>query len=1679
MRKIFLSIFILSSFFATAQLNNSWIDYSKTYYKFKVGKSGLFRINQSTLSTIGLGNTPVEQFQLWRNGEQIMLYTSTATGALPNNGYIEFWGKRNDGIADKPLYLKPEYQLCDSFSLVSDTSVFFLTVNTNTSANLRFITQANNIAGNTLSAEPYFMRTVAAPYRERINGGYAVKVGEFVYSASYEVGEGWTSYDAAPGFDLYKEFTGLNVYTAAPTNSVSFYIAAFGNALNARRFKVKFFNNVILDEQMDFFDTVKTRIENMPLSLLQSPDYLQVAMNGNSSVPTDRVVVANLELTYPSKFNFNNQRNFNFSLPATTTGNYLVIDNFNYGSTAPTLYNLTDGTRYVGDITVAGKVRFVLPSSTLQKREFTLVNEEAINISTVNTLTPKSFLNVTATANQGTYLIISNPVLYNDGNGNNYVDLYKQYRSSATGGGYTAKVYDIDELTDQFAFGIKNHPAAIRDFIRYANTNFTVTPKYTLLIGRGVSSFEQRTYENDPLMAKVDLVPTFGWPASDNLLVSEPGTFVPIIPVGRIAAINGLEVKNYLDKVKEYEQVQANSTSTIDNKAWMKNVIHVIGGSDNIENDQFSGYMNSYKAIIEDTLFGGKVETFVKATTSAVEQANGERIEQLINNGVSEIGYFGHSSANTLAFNLSSPDTYTNQGKYPIFNISGCSAGNFFTFDPTRIDNNLSISEKYVLAPNRGSIAFIASTHLGIPPFLHFYNTELYNNTARRMYGNTIGNQIKAGLQALGGNPTALNFYMRIHLEEINLHGDPAIKINTFAAPDYVVEAQNVKISPNLITVADPSFTLNVKTMNIGKAINDSIKLLITRKLANDSVNIIYNQLIPATRFADSLTFTIPINPITDKGQNKITVTVDADNKVAELSETNNSITKEFFIYEDEIRPISPYNFSIVNQQNITFTASTANPLSAQRQYVMEVDTTELFNSLFKKQYTTNGAGGLVQFTPTNISFVDSTVYYWRTSMVPLSGSQPIWNSFSFIYLANSSAGFSQAHYYQHKKSTYSPTIKLDDDRAFKFTDKNRNLYIRTGLYPATDYDRIDVILDYDLLELYGCKYSSLQFMVYDPNTMQPVKNFNTSDTAGSWPICSSPSRNSFEFPYDEPVYRKRAMDFIDNIPNGYYVSITNLGNANVNTSFIANWQTDQATLGANKSLYHKLKSIGFTKIDSFTRNLPFTYFYKKNDNSYVPKQVMGTSASDQLSSTFVVPVKNNNGTIESPAFGPAKSWSALHWRGKSQDAILTDKVKIEVVGITQAGNQVLLATVNPATDTSLAFVNALTYPFIKLRMQNSDPINATPNQLQFWRVNASFIPEGAIAPNIVFKAKDTVELGEMVDFAVAFKNISTTAFDSLKVKFTITDKNNVAQNIAIPKQKALLSNDTLVVRYTIDTRNLAGNNTINVVVNPNNDQPEQYSYNNFIFKDFYVQEDRQNPLLDVTFDGVHILNRDIVAGKPHILVKLKDESKFLALKDTSLLKLSVRFPDGSVRYYPFGSNMQFTPANLSGGDNVATIDFTPEFTEDGDYELLVSGKDGAGNKAGNLEYRVIFSIINTPMISNMLNYPNPFTTSTAFVFTITGSEVPQNLRIQILTITGKVVKEITKADLGELHVGRNITEYKWDGTDMYGQALGNGVYLYRVITNLNGKALDKYRSEGDNTDKYFKAGYGKMYLMR
>ncbi len=163
MKRIILFFLLISGLHAGAQsFNNEWIDYSKTYYKFKIGASGLYRINQPVLAGSGLGSVPAEQFQLWRNGQQIPLYTSVQTGTMSGSDYIEFWGDMNDSKPDKDLYRITDHQLNDKWSMETDTACFFLTVNPG-SGNLRLAPAANTVPC-ALTPEPFVMHTAGKSY---------------------------------------------------------------------------------------------------------------------------------------------------------------------------------------------------------------------------------------------------------------------------------------------------------------------------------------------------------------------------------------------------------------------------------------------------------------------------------------------------------------------------------------------------------------------------------------------------------------------------------------------------------------------------------------------------------------------------------------------------------------------------------------------------------------------------------------------------------------------------------------------------------------------------------------------------------------------------------------------------------------------------------------------------------------------------------------------------------------------------------------------------------------------------------------------------------------------------------------------------------------------------------------------------------------------------------------------------------------------------------------------------------------------------------------------------------------------------------------------------------------------------------------------------------------------------
>jgi hypothetical protein len=1702
MKKLFTLILILSTTTGFAQsYYNEWINPSLTYYKFKVATEGLYRIPQSSLAAIGLNGVPAQQFKLWRNGQEVKVYTSVASGALPANGYIEFWGEPNDGKPDRPMYLNPIFQHRDKLSLQTDTAAYYLTVS-GASPNLRMTDVANNVAGNVLPAEPYFMYTKGNYFKSQINYGFAAVVGEYVYSSAYDKGEFWSSPTFAPRDSttgvpnsLLSQANSLFPYTAGP--AATFTFGAVGNALNTRSIQVKINNTAVIDTVCDFFNDVVASTNFSPTLLNGGTADLEFI--NTSGTQTDRTVASFYEITYPRLFNFGGAANFKFTLPANPAGYFLQITNFNPSSTQPVLYDFTNGERFIGDITSPGLVRFALPAKA-QERQLVLASQAASNYTVIDgsAFRTKNFIDFNDVNNQGNYLIITSPLLYTGGtNGVNPIDEYKKYRSSAVGGGYNVKVVEIDELVDQFAFGIKKHPLSIKNFLRFAKAKFAGPPQYALLIGHGITYDAYLVTQYTPESERLNMIPTFGWPASDNMLATADGqSSIPQIPIGRLSVVSAVEIEHYLEKVKEYESAQKNSPNTIAGRAWMKNIIHVTGASDSYLGTVLCSYMESYKQIVEDTLIGGNVTVFCKNSADPNEQLSNDRIGQLFEEGLSMVTYFGHSSSTTLEFNLDNPSAYNNPGKYPIFSVNGCNAGNFYLYDPQRFTFNETLSEKFTLAKQRGGVAFIASTHFGIVNYLNIYLNSMYTLMGKSDYGAPLGKLHRDACERMMQIAGFSDFYARLNAEELTLHGDPALQFNFGKLPDYVLEKPQVRISPQFISIASDNFTANVKIYNIGRAIDDSITLKIEQKYPDGSTAIIFTKRMKGIHFTDSLSVTIPIVGTRDKGQNFLTLTIDADGEIAEQDESNNTITTDFFIYEDEAKPAYPYDYSIISQQNQKLYASTANPFSNLKTYTMEMDTTTAFNSPAKVTKTITSVGGVLEFDP-GVTLKDSTVYYWRTSFVPAAGGEYRWNLSSFIFLNGSSSGFNQSHYFQHTASK-AEKMSLATDRNWKFGAVINNLFVRNGIFGTSAFSANDLSVSVNgeiTAVRSACLGHSIVFNVFHPVTFKPWLNVDENGQnlhlyGSADANCAEDRYHNFEFSYMDPTARKAAMDFMDAIPNGYFVVARSFDYDNTN-SYSSTWRADTLLYGSNNSLYHKLAQAGFANIDSVNAPKSWGFVYKKGEPTFTPKSQVSTGLFDRVQFPIDCLTPDSIGYITSPAFGPAKAWKQVHWRGESMEATPGDNPSVTVIGVAAGGLETPLFNMDKGTqDYDISSISAAQYPYIKLKMRNTDSISLTPYQLRYWRLDYDAIPEGALIPNIYFKSKDpaksvdSLDIGEPLNFGIAFKNISGVAFDSLRLKMYILDNGFQNHPVILPKRKPLIAGDSVRFDYTIETKDYPGMNTLYIDFNPDGDQPEQFHFNNFLFRNFYVRPDKTNPLLDVTFDNVHILNKDIVSAKPHIQIKLKDEAKFLLLNDTGDIVVQVRFPGNTIRTFHFGTDtLKFTPAS-SGADNTASIDFYPQFLDqinpEGDeYELIVSGKDRSDNKAGTTQYKVIFRVIGKPMISNLLNYPNPFTTSTAFVFTITGSEIPQNMKIQILTVTGKIVREITKEELGPLHIGRNITEYKWDGTDQFGQRLGNGVYLYRFVTQLNGIKMDKYKAEGDNTDKYFKGGYGKMYLMR
>ncbi|MDH5382861.1 MAG: hypothetical protein OEW75_18545, partial [Cyclobacteriaceae bacterium] len=603
-----------------------------------------------------------------------------------------------------------------------------------------------------------------------------------------------------------------------------------------------------------------------------------------------------------------------------------------------------------------------------------------------------------------------------------------------------------------------------------------------------------------------------------------------------------------------------------------------------------------------------------------------------------------------------------------------------------------------------------------------------------------------------------------------------------------------------------------------------------------------------------------------------------------------------------------------------------------------------------------------------------------------------------------------------------------------------------------------------------ACRNNTINFIAFDRETANPYLSFgDISSSQIDLKSCGkSPYLiNSFAFSEIETGTRD-LQTYLDGVSAGDSVVVFTIGNVNF-LSWTAGMKAKMTELGFNAT---------FITDNGLTTGAPMIGYGAKGGVVGSAKVVIPTTlplADQQLIYLHKVEGKSIHGRLTSPKIGPALSWGSFFKNLKGLDDPVTDKNSVRIFSQTGALQTEHLSSVLPGVN-DLSFVDPLLYPVVQLELSTSDSIGNTPVQAKRWTVLYTPSPEGVVwgGPELVTPLQKSE--GEPVALTFYFMNLSPYYFpDSLTVNYEVVNQGSGARSLQQVRIIAPLPGDTTAFDLNFITKGFQGKNDLDLMVNPGV-TPEQFLGNNQIKLNGFMEVggDFFNPLIDVSFDGRKILNGDLVSSTPLITINLEDDNAYLPLSDTTFLDFYMAEEGGTYKRVSY-SQLGVTWEVKNGGKHLV-VNYESGYLNTGSYRLKVVAKDASGNYAGAEPYEIQFEVVNESTITRFYPYPNPFTDKMRFVFTITGDAIPDEFSIRILTITGRVVREIGLSEFGPIYVGNNMSEFYWDGTDQNGDRLGNGVYLYKVTARINGKEVDLNAKHGD---RGFKNGIGKIYLAR
>lgn len=1632
-RLIFTFFGLFSAFSGFSQYGNEWVKFNQPYYKISVAKDGLYRLTTTDLQNAGfpVATTNPQQIQIFHRGiEQPIRVAGELDGTLNPGDYIEFYGQKNTGVSDRELY-QPSTQPHQYYNLYSDTTAYFLTVSTTTPGlRMSFFSEVNF----GLPAESFHTDQKLLLITNDYNTG--TRYLEFIQNTFFETGEGWTGQELSSGNSLTYTLTDINNTSQSSGNPI-LEVQVVGRQEASHNVEVwvgPSSPSRLFGQQSLYGAQVVTLNGALNWSDI-GPDgrlFVQVKSTGSGS----RISASYVKLQYPQTFNAAGATEKVFTLnPNPGNKSYLEITN-----AAPNtqLFDVTDPNNVVA-IDPKG-------TTTLKPVIDNTVASRKIFATSVFTTPPVKRVSFRTLGPSGEYVIISNKALmkpaapYTDP-----VKAYAAYRASAEGGSYDTLTVDMDQLYNQFNYG-EISPLAITRFMRYLVEQGN--PKYLFLIGKGLDVW-YNYHRNPSAFALKDLVPTAGMPASDIYFtagLTGDNPYEPAVPTGRITASSPQDVAAYLNKVKEMESQPFDGL-------WRKNILHLSGGIQTGEPAKFAGYLKEIEPIAQEFYLGGHV-TALSKTNIGFELFN---ISDYVNDGLNLVTLFGHSSPGTNDVNIgfvSAPDLgYNNPGKYPMFLINGCNAGDFFALT-TRY------GEDWINTPNKGAVGFMANTSFGFEDMLLTYSHTFYSVG----YGDSvfihkgIGDVQKEVVKQTTNNNSSLR--MVTQAQQMLLLGDPAVSLFGTNKPDYEVNRANVfaeSYTADPITAVSDSFALNIVVRNFGRAKEDTLDIRVTR-LLSDNTTITYDSTFLPVLYSDTLTFNIPRDS-KGAGNNTFTITLDPDNRAVESNENNNVTDFSLLIPMNAARGLYPQGFGIVNSLTTNLVVQSTNPLDDARDFVIQLDTTDRFDSPFSKEFAVNGK--VISQAVNLIGTVDTLAYYWRVKLAqPGENESADWATHSFTYIQNGPEGWAQVDFPQFGSNE---TIGLTKDQESKKLELQETVtsisiktlgvnypgYVTNAALPRTYHPELSVKVndsEYHPVSLVtatpglGCRKNSISLMAFKKTTALPYMpvsvQYPDARACGKRPEIITNYTTSDITSGDG----KDIIAYINNVSVGDSVILFSLGSPGY-SSWPAAVNTKLAELGIASAQLAALQPGEPVVIFARKGSAPGTAIIKRTSGSPAESQSLSVSAS--------VTGRHVSGDMKSAVIGPATEWQKISFTGNVSEIPVTDEFSFDVIGISLTGLKTPLFTDVTSASLNIAGLDPATYPYLQLIFHAADEINLTSPQLEHWIVEYTPAAEGVLTYTGETTARTLAE-GEIYTGTYGFMNISGKQFgDSLTVQYTVYNKALHTSDIRAKKILGPAPGEETTFDLSYATDNKAGLNDVRVYVNPRV-LPELYYDNNvLVLPEFLnVQGDIFNPVVDVTIDGRYVVDGDYVSASPKIVIQVWDENPVRFKTDTTGVEIFLKYPgDNEFTAIHFSrDDIQWFPATTVSDFRV---EFNPPGLPEGNYILKVNAEDANGNSGGTEPYVVNFVVLADNSVVIEKPYPNPAQSNVFFTIVITGDQQPDAMFLEILNANGQPVATFTKRDI---FVGTNVLV--WQRQNAEGNSVPDGMYLYRMILTRGTKQV-------------------------